>query len=148
MPAALATSAAEFEAAWEEFLAATRRARARSARDQPGGLSLAQLHLLNPLAGGEPQTVGTLAAGAGVAGPTATRMLDSLERDGIVVRGRSAADRRVVTIELTEPGAALLAAKRRSISGRRRRAFAALSDEERAAAAALLRRLAAVVEEL
>jgi MarR family transcriptional regulator, organic hydroperoxide resistance regulator len=139
---------ADFEVAWEEFFAAHRRARARAARDQPGGLSLSHVHLLTPLLGREAQTVGTLAASAAVAGPTATRMLDALERDGVVTRNRSREDRRVVTVALTEHGAALLTAKRRSISAKRRRAFRSLTPEEQTGAANLLRRLAGALEEL
>src|SRR3954469_11752579 len=92
---------AAFEAAWSEFFAAVRRVRARSAREQPGGLSLSQLNLVRPLADGDPRPVGELAELAGVAAPTATRMLDCLEREGLVTRAHARTDRRRGSGELT-----------------------------------------------
>ena len=79
------TAAQEFTASWERFFRTTRRIRARANRAHLDGLSLAQFQLLKPLAG-EAQPVGGLAESAGVAPPTATRMLDGLARDGLVER--------------------------------------------------------------
>ena len=45
-----------------------------------------------------------LAVEAGVTASTATRILDALERRGIIMRTRSAEDRRAVTVTLTDFG--------------------------------------------
>ena len=73
---------AKFWGAWDEFFAALRRARGRAARDQ-GGLTLSQYRLLcaveqAPLAG-----LRELSEEVGSSGPTLTRMLAALERDGV-----------------------------------------------------------------
>src|SRR4051794_9092501 len=93
---------AEFDAAWDAFGRAIRRARGRaSAEAEREGLSLAQFHLLyafSDLGRGEGITVGALAESAGVAQPTATRTLDGLERAGVVERRASTADRRATEV--------------------------------------------------
>src|SRR5215218_556281 len=83
-PAATKTTASPPE--WPQFLAALRRARARLSEDPTARLSLAQYLLVAPLLDAPGRSVGELAAHAGVASPTATRMLDALERDGHVRR--------------------------------------------------------------
>jgi DNA-binding MarR family transcriptional regulator len=139
---------AAFEAAWTEFFAAVRRIRARSAREQPGGLSLSQLNLVRPLADGDARPVGELAELAGVAAPTATRMLDCLEREGLVTRAHARHDRRVVTVELTEEGAGVLGEKIDAVRARQRELFEELSPAEREQGAALLLRMTDIVDRL
>ena len=58
-----------------------------------------------------------LASAAGVTPPTATRILDALERRGIVERRRVPEDRRGVTITLTPGGRELLAVRHRQHAG-------------------------------
>jgi DNA-binding MarR family transcriptional regulator len=137
----------QFAAAWETFFRTTRRLRARSGKQDLGGLSLAQYQLLQPLRDADELTVGVLAEGAGVAAPTATRMLDCLERDGHVTRRHSETDRRAVLIALTPSGAAAVDAAHEVINTWRRRVFEALEPAEREQAAALLTRLSQVMEE-
>jgi MarR family transcriptional regulator, organic hydroperoxide resistance regulator len=138
----------EFAAAWEAFFRAVRRAKGRAGAQPPEhGLSVAQYHLLAPLGCGEPLTVRALAESAAVAPPTATRMLDGLERDGVVTRTPLATDRRCVHVDLTEAGRAALAQTESAVRDARARVAASLSPAEREQAAALLRRLALVVEE-
>src|SRR3954465_7656515 len=93
-------SGAHLERAWSEFVAAIRCA--RQPRRDADGLSLAQHELLRPLLEQETMRVGQLAGAAGVRGPTATRMLDGLERAALVHRVHSRSDRRHVRISLTE----------------------------------------------
>ena len=88
------TQVDRFDAAWEAFFRAARRARTRWPADRAGGLTLPQYFLLQPLLDGSPHGVGELAEAAGVAGPTATKMLDGLERGGMVERRASTTDRR------------------------------------------------------
>jgi DNA-binding MarR family transcriptional regulator len=145
---ALDAEASAFAAALDAFSRATRRARARLRPDE-GPLSISQYHLVEPLLdAGLPRSAGELATAAGVSPPTATRMLDALERSGLVRRARADHDRRCVHVELTAAGAAAARAKRRRINARREQLFASLSAEERAGAARLLERIAVAVEDL
>ena len=94
-----------FSEAWETFFRTTRRLRARAGR-LPGELSLPQYQVLEALRGTAELSVGELAESAGVAPPTATRMLDCLARDGLVTRRHSEIDRRSVLVSLTADGTA------------------------------------------
>jgi DNA-binding MarR family transcriptional regulator len=137
----------EFTAAWEEFFRTTRRLRARAGREKMETLSLPQYHLLEALRENEELTVGELAESAGVAAPTATRMLDFLARLGYILRRHSDADRRSVLVSLTPTGADVLETAHARVAEFRRRVFESLAPEEREHAAAVLRRLAEAMEE-
>jgi DNA-binding MarR family transcriptional regulator len=139
---------AAFEDAWSEFFAAVRRIRARSAREQPDGLSLSQLNLVRPLGETGARPVGELAELAGVAAPTATRMLDCLEREGLVTRAHAIHDRRVVTVGLTATGERVLADKIDAVRARQRELFEELSPAEREQGAALMHKLSDIVDRL
>jgi DNA-binding MarR family transcriptional regulator len=141
------TDPAAFEEAWAEFFGAMRRLKGRRAQEE-GELSLSQQFLLVALADEPQMSVGELALAAGVAPPTATRMLDGLERDGIVVRAPSDEDRRKVQVELTEEGLKLVRRKKRQISARRKAVYDSLSPDEREQAVHLLHRFAQLLEEL
>lgn len=133
--------------AWEGFFRTTRRLRSRAGKHPIEGLSLPQYHLLEALRDDDELTVGVLAEAAGVAPPTATRMLDCLARDGYVARRHSETDRRAVLVSLTPPGRVALETAHEQVSAWRRRVFERLEPEEREQAAALLTRLTAVLEE-
>ena len=138
----------EFSTAWESFFRATRRARGRAIGPLEGSsLTLAQYQLLEALQTAEPLPVSELAASAGVAPPTATRMLDALVREGVVARTPCEDDRRVVRVALTAGGRDAVATAGRQVAERRARVRDQLSPDEQAQAAALLRRLAAVLED-
>jgi DNA-binding MarR family transcriptional regulator len=138
----------DFAAAWEGFFRAVRRAKGRASAQPPEhGVSLAQYHLLAPLSGGGAQTIRALAEAAGVAPPTATRMLDGLDRDGLVTRTPSATDRRCVVVDLTPTGRDAVTRTEQAIVAGRARVADSLTESEREQATALLRRLAVVVEE-
>jgi len=138
----------EFSTAWESFFRATRRARGRAIGPLEGSsLTLAQYQLLEALQTAERLPVSELAASAGVAPPTATRMLDALVREGVVARTPCEDDRRVVRVALTAGGRDAVATAGRQVAERRARVRDQLSPEEQAQAAALLRRLAAVLED-
>jgi DNA-binding MarR family transcriptional regulator len=137
----------QFTAAWESFFRTTRRLRSRAGRFPVGGLSLPQYHLLEALRGSAELTVGELAESAGIAPPTATRMLDCLARDGFVTRKHSETDRRAVLVTLTPAGSDAIEAAYEHVEAFRRRVFEALEPEEREQAAVLLARLSQVFEE-
>jgi MarR family transcriptional regulator, organic hydroperoxide resistance regulator len=142
---------AEFDAAWTEFFGAIRRARGRATREaEREGLSVAQFGLLFSfveLERGDVLPVGALAEAAGIAQPTATRMLDGLERQKIVERRPSNEDRRSVEVQLTARGRRLLNRKRKLVDEKRRTVFESLEPADRESAARLLRTLAAAIEE-
>jgi MarR family transcriptional regulator, organic hydroperoxide resistance regulator len=138
----------QFTEAWEAFFRTTRRLRARAGRLPGEGLSLPQYHLLEALQDAAELTVGELADAAGIAPPTATRMLDCLARDGYVTRRQSETDRRAVLVALTPAGVDAFEASHEHVQAFRRRVFEALDPAEREHAAALLRRLSDVLDEL
>ena len=138
-----------FRVAWDDFFGAVRRARGRAAREStPGSLTLAQFQLLIAFEDEPELSVGELALAGGVAPPTATRMLASLERDGIVERRASEVDRRSVRVTLTPKGRRILRAKRKLVAAKQRAIFEALTTTERRQAESILRRLAVAMEEL
>lgn len=142
------TRAAErFAEAWDEFLIALRRSQARG-QQASGELTLAQYYLMLPLERGAAVALSQLAELAGVAAPTATRLVDCLERDGLLRRDRSASDRRSVLVSLTGAGRERMQAKHRELSDRRRGLYERLEPEERAVSERLLRHLAEMLEQL
>ena len=137
----------EFTQAWEGFFRATRRARGRSTGPLEGTrLSLAQYQLLEALRATPRLPVSELAASAGVAPPTATRMLDALVRDGLAERTPCTDDRRVVHIALTDAGREAVAEAAERVAAGRARVRDQLTPAEQEQAAALLRRLTGIVE--
>ena len=146
MPVATDPELEAFVAAFDDFVRAAKRARARVERDAV--LSPSQFDLLAPLADGDVLGLRELARAAGVSAPTATRMLDGLQDRGLVTRERSVDDRRAVRLALTAEGAAAVADHGARMAARRRALFAQLAPEERRAAAKVLARLAAAYEEV
>lgn len=137
-----------FQEAWDCFVAALRRGRSRASERPDAKLTPAQYHLLAALEGGQALAVGELAAAAGVSSPTATRMLDGLEREGLVRREPVPEDRRRISVTTTEAGASALAETRALVDDARERLFAQLSPAERREAERLLPRLAEALERL
>lgn len=131
------------EAADRLFLS-MRRARGNPAAT--GGLSLAQLTLLDPLLEVEAISVSELASAAGVSPPNATRMIQQLENKGFVVRERSATDERKVLVHLTDTGAQLLERLRAYRRATQAEALAAFTAEERVHLARQLLRLADIID--
>jgi DNA-binding MarR family transcriptional regulator len=138
----------QFLVAFDAFAQAVRRARGARAADPDRGLTLSQYGLLEPLADRADARVSELAEQAGVAPSTASRMLDALERRGIVARKRESLDRRGVAVELTRAGAELLSREHDWLRARQRDFFRSLPSDERALAPDLLLRLAALIDEL
>lgn len=131
---------------WERFIAAVRRTRARIGGYEDG-LTLSQYELIKPLISGS-APIGRLAERVGIAPATATQVLDCLERDGLVQRSRTAADRRTVNVALTNGGRRAFERKRRALVNQRRRLFENLDPEERGQAERVLSHLAEIIEEL
>ena len=136
----------DFLAGFDALAQAVRRARGATAAD--GGLTLSQYGLLEGLVGRRAARVQELAADAGISPSTATRILDALERRGIVRRTRSDQDRRAVAVSLTRLGEEVLQAQDEWLRGRQRAFYASLPTAEQALAPDLLLRLAALIDEL
>jgi DNA-binding MarR family transcriptional regulator len=141
----------DFAHAWDEFFGSIRRARGHAAQTmEKEGLSLAQFQLLYAFVEGEGAdqlTVGSLAQRAGIAQPTATRMLDVLERHGVIERRPSDEDRRTVAVTLTAGGRRTLVRKRKLVEEKRRAVFESLDPSDRKRAPQLLRALAAAIDD-
>lgn len=76
--------------------------------DDASGLSAPRLSILSVLVFGGARTLGELAAAEQVRPPTMTRLVQALERDGLVRRERDASDARVMRIHATARGRRLL----------------------------------------
>jgi DNA-binding MarR family transcriptional regulator len=137
-----------FLAAFDAFAQAVRRARGAPAQSGAQGLTLSQYGLLQGLDWRDGARVRELAAEAGIAASTATRILDALERRGIVRRTRADGDRRGVTITLTPLGRARLESQHEWLRGRQQAFYEGLPAGERELAPDLLFRLAALIDEL
>jgi DNA-binding MarR family transcriptional regulator len=138
----------QFLAAFDALAQAVRRARGAPAQADAPALTLSQYGLLQGLAGRDGARVAELAEEAGIAPSTATRILDALQRRGVVDRRRDAEDRRAVTISLTGVGQQLLESRHASLRARQRAFFDGLPQAERELAPDLLVRLAGLIDEL
>ena len=100
----------------------------------PGFRVMWWLWLLGPL---EPRQIADVASSSRASVSSA---LNTLERNGFVVRRHAALDRRLVTVELTDKGAERMAAAFAAANRRERRLVAGLSQEERRTLTELLGR--------
>jgi DNA-binding MarR family transcriptional regulator len=137
----------ELVVAFDVFVKAAKRSRVRAEADG-GTLTTSQADLLAPLLECEPVGLGlrALARLAGIAAPTATRMVDGLQERGLVTRRRDPDDGRAVLIALTAEGADALRERRAQMLARRREMFELLTPSERRAAARVLSRLTSAFE--
>ncbi len=136
-----------FLTGFDALAQAVRRARGTTP-PAGGGLTLSQHALLRGLAGRDDARVRELADEAGITASTATRILDALERRGVVERSRCDHDRRAVTVTLTSHGLQLLRVHDAWRRARQRSFFAELPAAERELAPDLLLRLADLIDEL
>ena len=107
----------------------------RNVRRQDDAMQIgsAQASALSVLVFGGPRTLGGLAEMEMVRPPTMTRIVDGLEKAGLVVRKRSAEDRRKVELLATPRGLRLLEAGRARRVAILGQALRALPDAEFAA---------------
>ncbi|MFN8201981.1 MAG: MarR family transcriptional regulator [Solirubrobacteraceae bacterium] len=138
---------ADARLALREFLAAQRRLRGREAQ-RHGTLSFSQYAVLRVLVDGDEHPIGELAAAADVSPASATKMIDGLERSGLVARVRDVEDRRRVGVTITDDGRAALAGKDREIQVAWERVLQDAEPDEIAAIATALRHVAAIYERL
>ena len=136
-----------FTEAWDQFVLAIRRSQARGPQSADD-LTLAQYYLLHPLETERGVPLSRLAESAGIAPPTATRVVDGLEKAGLVRRERSSSDRRTVLVSLTASGRRRVARKRTELADQRRRLYENLEPDERRHSERLLRHLAELICQL
>ncbi|MEZ5122340.1 MAG: MarR family transcriptional regulator [Solirubrobacterales bacterium] len=147
MVASREDAVADARLALREFLAAQRRLRGREAQ-RHDTLSFSQYAVLRVLVDGDEHPIGELAAAADVSPASATKMIDGLERSGLVARVRDVEDRRRVGVTITDDGRAALAGKDREIQVAWERVLQDAEPDEIAAIATALRHVAAIYERL
>lgn len=112
--------------------------------DSSLGVTPARLSALSVLVFGGPRTLRQLADAEQVAGPTMSKIVAALERDGLVRREPDSDDRRAIRLSATPSGRRLMMAGRSRRVARLVQELDGLSRSERATlrdAAAILRRL-------
>ncbi len=112
-----------------------------SAVHRPAGLSWAGFRILYTIDAMGPTEPRRLARFSGVTRASISSVLNTLERDGLITRTRAAADKRAVTVSLTERGQTMVRQAIRRQNERERAWVSCLNHEERVALAELLRRL-------
>lgn len=142
-----ATPAGQVGLAFKRAMVAVRRLRGRETH-RPGELSYAQYSLLFGLAKTGECSARELAEQADLTPATVAQMLDHLETAGLVARGRSKDDRRIVLTALTEHGTDVVAARQARMEPRWQAALAEFTDRDLAAAARVLNRLADLFDSL
>ncbi len=113
-------------------------------QDAATHVSPARLSALSVVVFAGPVTLGQLAQAEQVSAPTMTRLVNGLERDGLVSRERDAGDARVVWLRATARGDRILR------EGRRRRVTALARELERLSSSDIsqLERGTAIIERI
>jgi MarR family transcriptional regulator for hemolysin len=101
--------------------------------------------ILTALKGERWRTQQDLARAVGIEGPTLTRHVDALEREGLVTRRRDTGDRRAVRVELTAAGERLHGELLKAVIAFNRRLRRGLGEADIARLRELLDRLEANV---
>lgn len=123
-------------AVFENFARIVGRLADRMGELTPGRFSLLMLLRHNP---GINQT--DLSRAVGLDKSTLTPALDQLERKGLIIRERTATDRRTYALSLSDKGEALLADLTTKVERHEENIVAALSGAERAALLRLLKKI-------
>lgn len=108
---------------------------------RPAGWSLAGFRVMFLLWVVGPMESFEIARLAGLTRAAISSAVNTLERDGLVDRRRESADRRVVTVYLTDDGADRLEAAYGAQNTRERELFGDLTDDELATMTELMRRI-------
>jgi DNA-binding MarR family transcriptional regulator len=101
--------------------------------DASGGLNAPRLSALSVIVFGGPVTLGELAAAEQVRPPTMTRIVNTLEEQGLVVKKKNAKDGRSTYLSATAAGRKLLVEARERRVRALAEQIAALSQKERIA---------------
>jgi DNA-binding MarR family transcriptional regulator len=113
------------------------------------GLSIAARILLATLEGAdEPLSQTAIAERLFVTGASVSSLVDTLERNGLVRRSRSIADRRIVLVELTDAAQPVIDSYLAEVTTLHAHEFAVLDEQERETLVRLLAKVAASIETL
>ncbi|WP_150238023.1 MarR family winged helix-turn-helix transcriptional regulator [Nocardiopsis quinghaiensis] len=139
----------EFQRAWTELINAAIHARSRSGHGHRGAdeLTLTQALLMEVVRGMDTPSVGAVAQIVGVSSPSATRMIQQLERKGMMARRRSERDERSTVVAITEEGERILAIRRRDMERKQRQIFDAIRPSLRPLVLTLLHDLREALDE-
>ena len=113
-----------------------------------GSLSIVHLIVLTVLEADGPRSMGDLAEALDVSVASATGIVDRMERRGLVERGRTDDDRRVIMVSLTPTGSVVFGDMRAKRRDRLAALIERLSDAERAGFLAGLRAMRVAAEQL
>jgi DNA-binding MarR family transcriptional regulator len=108
---------------------------------QVAELTLTQVSVLRTLLREGPQNAGRLGNSVGLSPTSVTRLVDRLERRGLVSRHRDSDDRRLVEVRLEPAGEAILSHAKLMKGSAIHRAVESMSDTERRRLTAGLRHL-------
>jgi DNA-binding MarR family transcriptional regulator len=131
------------------FRHAFRSLRSLRGRDthRAGQVGHAQYELLAELRERGPIPAGELAEAIGASAATVSGMLDNLCDAGLVIRTRSANDRRLVVVKITAKGRRRSEARRAEWRGRWEEALEGIEEEDLRTATRVLERIGGVFEE-
>ncbi|MCI1017873.1 MarR family transcriptional regulator [Microbacterium sp. C5A9] len=101
-----------------------------AAQDAGNDAPAAQWRILNLLEQSGPKRVGELAAAARTTQPGMTRLIGTLERDGLVLRSPVPEDSRAIAVEITAEGSSALADWRTEFRDTLAPRFAGLDDDD------------------
>lgn len=120
----------------ESFLQVNKQIRRDSSRG--GDLSTPRFEMLHAVFHGGAKPMKAIAEVLGVTARSVTDMADALVAEGYLARTPDPADRRVVRLELTESGLAMLATERKKRVAEAAVRFERLTESERKQLAAIL----------
>lgn len=139
----------EFQRVWTELINAALHARTRGGHGHRGvdEVTLTQSLLMETVRGMENPSVGAIAHIVGVSSPSATRMIQQLERKGMMARRRSERDERSTVVTITEEGERALAERRKYMERKQRQVFDAIRPSLRPLVLDVLRDLRDAIDE-
>ncbi|MBB5494464.1 MarR family winged helix-turn-helix transcriptional regulator [Nocardiopsis metallicus] len=139
----------EFQRVWTELINAALHARSRGGHGHHGTeeLTLTQSLLMEAVRGMDSPSVGAVAHIVGVSSPSATRMIQQLERKGMMARRRSERDERSTVVTITEEGERVLAERRKYMERKQRQVFDAIRPSLRPVVLDVLRELREAINE-
>lgn len=131
-----------------DLMRAARRTGGAARTAQEDGISVPQLVVISAVDAVGDRGVSAVADRAGLAQPTVTRALATLERRGMVVRTPHSRDGRSTCIALTAAGQVVLKEKRQEIIGHFAELWKTLGPEEREHAVSLVSQLSIITDRL
>lgn len=139
----------EFQRVWTELINAALHARSRGGHGHRGAeeITLTQSLLMEAVRGVENPSVGAVAHIVGVSSPSATRMIQQLERKGMVARRRSERDERSTVVTITAEGERVLAERRKHLERKQKQVFDAIRPSLRPLVLDVLRDLRAAIDD-